>query len=132
MAYHNDIGHWGEQTAADYLGRKGYTIVEMDWMIGHRDIDVVAFKDEVVVFVEVKTRRWGGMETPLEAVDAEKKRNLGIAAKSFCTIHRVSFQWRFDIIGITYRTTTDYDIEHIENAFTLADTRPRRRWPRRW
>lgn len=128
MAYHNDIGRWGEQTAAKYLSKKGYTIVETDWSIGHRDIDIVAFKDELLVFVEVKTRHEGGLETPMEAVDMAKRHNLGIAAKSFCTIHRVSYPWRFDIIGITYRTLDDYDLEHRENAFTLAQTVRRRRW----
>ena len=57
MAAHNDLGKWGENCAAEYLQRKGYTIVVRDWKSGHRDIDIVAKDNETLVFVEVKTRR---------------------------------------------------------------------------
>ena len=57
MAAHNDTGKWGEDLAAKYLEEKGYTIVERDWKSGRRDIDIIALDDDVVVFVEVKTRR---------------------------------------------------------------------------
>ena len=40
MATHNDTGKWGEDLAAEYLQRKGYTIVERDWKSGRRDIDI--------------------------------------------------------------------------------------------
>ena len=57
MAAHNELGKWGEDLAAEYLEKKGYTIVERDWKSGRRDIDIIALDDDVVVFVEVKTRR---------------------------------------------------------------------------
>ena len=41
MAAHNELGKWGEDTAADYLQRNGYTIVERDWKSGHRDLDII-------------------------------------------------------------------------------------------
>ena len=37
MAYHNELGKWGENVAADYLQRQGYTILYRDWKCGHRD-----------------------------------------------------------------------------------------------
>ena len=42
MAAHNELGKWGEDTAADYLQRNGYTIIERDWKSGHRDLDIIA------------------------------------------------------------------------------------------
>ena len=57
MATHNELGKWGEDCAADYLQRMGYTIVARDWKSGHRDIDIIAMNDGTLVFVEVKTRR---------------------------------------------------------------------------
>ena len=57
MAAHNELGKWGEDLAAAYLEQKGYTIMERDWKSGRRDIDIIARDGNIVVFVEVKTRR---------------------------------------------------------------------------
>ena len=58
MAAHNDLGKWGEEIAVNFLHKKGYTIRECDWRIGHRDIDIIALTPDMrtVVFVEVKTQ----------------------------------------------------------------------------
>ena len=56
ISEHSQIGIWGEEVAAEYLREQGYVILERDWHSGHRDIDIIARKDEFVVFVEVKTR----------------------------------------------------------------------------
>ena len=57
MAAHNELGRWGEQIAAEYLQKKGYWIMFRDWKVGHRDLDIIAKQNDVVVIVEVKTRR---------------------------------------------------------------------------
>ncbi|MBR7052890.1 MAG: YraN family protein, partial [Bacteroidaceae bacterium] len=54
MAQHNSTGNSGEDLAADYLVAKGYFIVERNWRSGHKEIDIVARREGVVVFVEVK------------------------------------------------------------------------------
>lgn len=56
MALHNEIGRWGEDLACEFLMREGYRILERDWKIGKRDLDIVAIDDDVLVIVEVKTR----------------------------------------------------------------------------
>ena len=77
MAAHNELGKWGEDTAADYLQRNGYTIIERDWKSGHRDLDIIAQdEDGTVVFVEVKTRRNRLFGDPEEAVDYRKLHSL--------------------------------------------------------
>ena len=57
MAAHNELGQWGENLATEYLRSKGYVIIDRDWRSGHRDLDIIAEDGDVVVFVEVKTRR---------------------------------------------------------------------------
>ena len=57
MARHNDLGKWGEGVAADYLEQQGYSILERGWRSGHKDIDLIAFKQGILAFVEVKTRK---------------------------------------------------------------------------
>ena len=49
MAAHNELGKWGEDLAADYLQRKGYTIIERDWKSGRRDLDIVAKNGNVIL-----------------------------------------------------------------------------------
>ena len=58
MAEHNDLGKWGEDEAVLYLEDEGYAILERDWKIGRRDLDIVAVSPDgaTLVIVEVKTR----------------------------------------------------------------------------
>ena len=53
MAYHNDLGKWGEEVAANYLQQQGYTILHRNWMYQHRDLDIVAMDAGTLVIVEV-------------------------------------------------------------------------------
>ena len=55
MAQHNELGKWGEDIAQDFLRQNGYRILYRDWKYGHRDLDLVAIDNDVLVIVEVKT-----------------------------------------------------------------------------
>lgn len=121
MAQHNETGHKGEQLAADYLRSKGYTIRDMDWRQGHRDLDIIALTPDMLtlVFVEVKTRSDDYLASPELAIDLKKIRNLGLAANSYVKQNRITLDLRFDIITVV----SDPDghslprIEHWEDAF---------------
>lgn len=118
MAEHNETGRRGEDTAAQFLIEKGYRIINRNWRNrGRKEIDIVATKDDNLVFVEVKTRRAGSLSNPLAAVTALKQHRLVLAADSFIHTYHISLNPRFDIITITGST-----IEHIENAFLPAAT----------
>ena len=54
MARHNELGKWGEQYAADYLQGLGYDIIERDWRIGHRDIDIIARTSDVSIVMSLR------------------------------------------------------------------------------
>ena len=56
MASHNDLGQEGEQLARTYLERKGYRIIVSNWRHGRAEIDLITTYDNILVFVEVKTR----------------------------------------------------------------------------
>lgn len=118
MAAHNDLGHWGEDKAADYLEKRGYQICNRDWRYGHRDIDIVAFKDGVLAIVEVKTRRNNTFMEPELAVDRRKVRSLMIAANAYLKMFKIDDEVRFDIISVTGTDDNHCDINHIESAFT--------------
>ena len=71
-----------------------------DWKSGHRDIDIVAMDGDVVVFVEVKTRRNRAFVEPETAVDFHKLRNLQGAINHYVKYYHVNHDIRFDIITV--------------------------------
>lgn len=119
MAEHNDLGNWGEDKAADFLERKGYVILERDWRMGKRDLDIIALSEnqDTLVFVEVKTRQEAELQLPEEAVDVFKMRNLAIAANAYVKLMDIDMEVRFDIISIVGSKSHVQRIEHIVDAF---------------
>ena len=102
-----------------YLEKKGYTIVERDWKSGRRDIDIIALDDDVVVFVEVKTRRNRLYGEPEESVDYHKLQNLQQAISHYVKFKHIRQEIRFDIISIVGTAGTDPDIQHIQDVMLL-------------
>ena len=119
MAAHNDTGKWGEDLAAAYLERKGYTIVERDWKSGRRDIDIIALDNDVVVFVEVKTRKNRLFGEPEEAIDYRKRQNLQQAINHYVKFRNIRQEIRFDIISVVGTIGTEPDIQHIQDVALL-------------
>lgn len=119
MAAHNELGKWGEDLAADYLQRKGYTIIERDWKSGRRDLDIIAQDGNVIVFVEVKTRRNRLYGEPEESVDYHKLQNLQQAISHYVKFKHIRQEIRFDIISIVGTVGTDPDIQHIQDITLL-------------
>ena len=119
MARHNELGKWGEQYAADYLQSIGDDIIERDWRIGHRDIDIIARTGDgtTVVFVEVKTRTSDVVTKPDDAVDIKKIRNIGYAANNYIKTKGIVDEVRFDIISIIGNNKENAQLEHIIEAF---------------
>lgn len=119
MAEHNDLGKWGEDEAALYYEDKGYEILERDWKVGKRDIDLIALTEDkyTLVFVEVKTRQNNDLQEPEEAVDVKKMRNLAIAANAYVKLHGLDMDVRFDIISVIGKCSCVESIECFEDAF---------------
>ncbi|MDD6406383.1 MAG: YraN family protein [Clostridiales bacterium] len=106
-----------EKMAADYLMKKGYTILDMNYRISYGEIDIVASCDGVLVFVEVKYRSNSRNGTPAEAVDVRKQRQISRVALTYLGKkgYGTDIPVRFDVI-----TILGSDISHIENAFSYA------------
>ena len=119
MAAHNELGRWGEDLATEYLRSKDYVIIDRDWHSGHRDLDIIAEDDDVVVFVEVKTRRNNIFGDPEEAIDFRKQRSLQLAINHYVKANRIRKEIRFDIIAVTGTPETKPDIRHIQNVALL-------------
>ena len=111
-----EIGILGENAAADFLKEKGYAILERNYRVGHLEIDIIALKDGILVFVEVKTRNNRLFSDPLQAIDYKKRKNLCKAINHYIHYRKLDNPWRFDAITIvgTIGTTTP-EIKHIED-----------------
>ena len=115
MATHNELGRWGEDMAAAYLQRKGYTIVERDWRSGHRDIDIIALDEDAVVFVEVKARRNRLFADPEQGVDWHKLNSLRTAANHYVKSRGIRQEIRLDVVTVTGNPDSEPLIEHIRD-----------------
>lgn len=126
IASHLQIGALGERVAADYLQSKGYTIVKRNYRFLKYEIDIIAKKDQYIVFVEVKTRtEFNGSKygRPSAAVDLDKRKNLVKAAKSFINYLNIKGMFsRFDVIEV-YVNTDDvsgektFKVNHMLGVF---------------
>ena len=118
MARHNELGKWGEQLAVDLLVTKGYAIVERNWRAGNLEVDIVAMKDNRIVFVEVKTRSSEFVD-PLDAIDRRRVSRIVRAANSYVKAYNIPHEVQFDIIIIigTPESGNMPQVEHIPDAF---------------
>ena len=119
MAEHNELGKWGEDDPASYLEDEGYAIIDRDWKIGRRDLDIVAMSPDgdTLVIVEVKTRTEEEYQKPEEAVDKRKMRNLAVAANAYAKECKIDKNMRFDIISIIGKGHQVENLEHLKDAF---------------
>ncbi len=117
MAGHLDKGQKGEELAAGYLAAQHYEILERNWRYRHREIDIIASRDDLIIIVEVKVRKRIGGERLEEHIDRKKQRYLISAANAFMLKRGLDQGVRFDIILLTGRPG-DFTLEHIEDAFS--------------
>ena len=121
MALHNDLGHYGELLACNYLMEKGYTILARNLINDHApELDIVAEYHGLVVFVEVKTRAYEDRSTGLAAVDRDKQRRIVAAAERFLHEGYRDAPVRFDVITIV-GTKEPYTLTHYRHAFTAEE-----------
>ena len=116
MSGSHDTGVQGEALAIDFLERNGYTIREQNWRHEKAEIDLIAEKDGVLVFVEVKTRSTGVFLKPEDAVGAIKQRHLRKGAEAYLLQSEFDGEVRFDILSIILHEK-ETQIRHIEDVF---------------
>ncbi len=116
MADKDELGRAGEERAARYLERLGFTVLDRNWRCRAGEIDLVVADARSVVVVEVKTRRDEGFGHPFEAIDARKRARLWRLAVAWAAEHRDRVQGRrlrIDAIGLTGRDPGTARLEHL-------------------
>jgi putative endonuclease len=116
MAFHNDLGKEGEAAAVQYLQRKGYAILETNYIFDKAEIDIIASKDNILAIVEVKTRSSLDFGLPQDFVKPAKIKLLVKAVNEYVGSNNLNLEVRFDIIAI-HNHKNGLEIEHLPDAF---------------
>ena len=111
-------GNAGENKAAEYLEEHGFSIISRNFRTKGGEIDIIALKDDVVVFVEVKSLPNGTPELLQTELNSRKLQRIVKSSKCFLLKHRQysNSYVRYDVIVIDMPGMPD--VYHIENAFT--------------
>ena len=115
---HLEVGRRGEEAAFFYLRRLGYIVVARGWRSGkvRGDLDLVAWDDATLCFIEVKTRTSRSFATADSAVDQDKIRMLRRMARQYLqAMPTVPDQVRFDVLSIYYEAQESFEL--IRGAF---------------
>ena len=117
----NQLGQWGEATAEKYLVERGYKILDRNYRTTTGELDIVARKNSVIVFVEVKTRDSVNADhfLPEESVNSRKQSKLKKLSEIYITEHKYKDDqgWQIDVISVILnKSTQEVTINHIKNA----------------
>ncbi|MGE4549145.1 MAG: YraN family protein [Intestinibacillus sp.] len=114
-----ETGRQGEDFAAGYLERNGYTILARNFRVRQGEIDLIAECGGYVAFIEVKTRADGHFAKAREFVTLQKQRRLVAASLAWLVANPSALQPRFDVIEVYWPkgAALPRAIQHLENAF---------------
>ncbi len=116
MAKHNKLGKDGELIAFMVLQRDGFTILETNWRFQKAEVDIIAQKDGLLIFIEVKTRGSKKFRNPSESIDKKKISLYKDAVEGYLEQYPSELEVRFDVVNIIIGKD-ETEIEHIPNAF---------------
>lgn len=112
------VGAYGEQVAVRHLEDAGYAVLARNWRCRGGEIDVVATRDGVAVFVEVKTRRSSAYGPPSLAVTPAKAERIRAVAQEWLLASRLAaVPQRFDVVSVFRPLSGPAVVEHVEGAF---------------
>ena len=115
-------GAAAEAAAAEFLERAGLRVIERNVRFAHGEIDLVCRDADVLVFVEVKSRRarWG--DGPASAVSALKQWRLTRLAHHYLKWRRLGEpRCRFDVVAVTVDDAGGSSVQHLRGAFDAAE-----------
>lgn len=115
MAEHNDTGNKAEEMAAKFLSKKGYEILDQNYTYGKGEIDIIALKDDWLVFVEVRARSEVDHGFPEQTISKSKASLIIKTAENYIYQKNWHGKVRFDIIAILIGN--NFEIRQFEDAF---------------
>ena len=114
------IGDIGEQAVCDMLVRHGYSILKRNFTIKGGEIDIIAVKNEVLSFIEVKTRKHDPLTTGEEAITFNKKKHIIKTAERFMSTLDEPMNARFDVAVVEHENGKVKKIRYYVRAFDAS------------
>jgi putative endonuclease len=115
MSVSHNFGKQAEALVVDFLKQATYEILETNWRFSHLEVDIIAKKDDFIVFVEVKARHRKNSAFD-EIISIKKQKNIISAAEKFLEINDLENELRFDV-AFVFKQNNKLIIDYIENAF---------------
>lgn len=113
-----EAGQWGEALAAEYLRSHGYDLLAHGYRCRFGEIDLIAEKNGILCFVEVKTRTNLTMGLPREYVTPAKQKKLKKTALYYISANGIDRICRFDVAEVYAENGREKArVEYLENAF---------------
>ena len=116
MSEAHELGKSGEETAYEFLKKKGFSILEKNWRHNKDEVDLIARDGDFLVIVEVKTRSSLYFGEPQIFVNKKKQAFMIRAANAYILMKDIHMETRFDIISIV-QSGDRMSIKHIADAF---------------
>ena len=110
------IGESMEQEAINYLESNGFYVMARNYRFKRTEIDIIAKKDDFIVFIEVKYRKNNKFGHPENFVSDSQIERIRIATEEFILQRNYCRKIRFDIISVTLQNSK-VQIDHFEDAF---------------
>jgi putative endonuclease len=111
------LGNIGEIKTCEYLESAGYLIIEKNFRRAFGEIDIIARREDVICFVEVKTRAGSSYGEPLEALNPFKTGRIRNTASYYLGLkHLNSFEVSFDVVSIKV-SGKKLQLQHFKNCF---------------
>jgi len=107
------LGTWGEWIALRHLRRQGWDIVARNWKGQRGELDLVAYDDEFLVFVEVKTKQLPSPLPPEDQITRKKEMMLDLLISEFTMRYEIfDCPTRLDVIAIETEDMVGYELRH--------------------
>jgi putative endonuclease len=115
MSHHNQkIGAWGEETAAVWLASRGYEVSRRNVRTPYGEIDIIALKNGVTCFIEVKTLTASKSFFPEQQITARKRTHMLNSAMHHAVENEID-RWQIDVIAVEGKPGDVPVIHHFEN-----------------
>ncbi|MFM7710440.1 MAG: YraN family protein [Ferruginibacter sp.] len=108
-------GQYGEELAVGFLRESGYEILHKNWRCGHWEIDLIATKNTVLYFFEIKTSRTNDHGYPEDRVDRKKITYMTCAAEEYLIGYPLWKRIQFNILSVTLEPSTTFFL--IEDVY---------------
>lgn len=113
------LGDAGERLAERRVGELGWSVIDRKWRVRGGEIDLIALDGDVLVFIEVKTRRGAARGAAEEAIDDAKSERLLMLGEQYVSDHPEHLDriWRVDLIAITVGPSGSVQrVSHLRNV----------------